>query len=57
MPKCQACQDEVDEVLRFKMNGKMRRLCEVCVEIAEEEAEISDGAYSAMKDMMEYKGR
>ena len=41
MPKCQECKEEVDEVHAFKVGGKRRKLCEDCLEIAEEQAEIA----------------
>ena len=54
--KCQDCGDEADEIVRVKVERKTLKLCEDCAEVRNEEAEIADGALSAMRDMMEYKG-
>ena len=56
MPQCPQCQEEVDELHPVKIHGKRRRLCEDCLEIAEEEAEIAEMSEAAVKDMMGYKG-
>jgi hypothetical protein len=57
MPICKECEDEVDELFRVKVDGKFRKLCEECVDLAREEAEIAGEALGAMQDMMGYKGR
>ena len=49
--------EEVDEVFSVKIRGRNKKLCEECVELAQEEAEIEEGAESAMRDMMGYKGK
>jgi len=54
---CQECDDEVEELVRIKIGRKVFRLCEACAERHQEQAEIADGAESAMREMMEYKGR
>ena len=56
MPTCPSCDDEVDELHSVKIHGKRKRLCEDCVELAEEEAEIAEMSEQAVKDMMGYKG-
>ena len=55
--KCRGCSEEVDEVFTVKIRGRNKKLCEECVELAEEEAEIEEGAESAMRDMMGFKGK
>ena len=57
MPKCQGCGEEVDEVQSFKVGSKRKKLCEDCLELAEEQAEIAEMSESAVQDMMGYKGR
>ncbi|MFT5352878.1 MAG: hypothetical protein ACI9KE_000075 [Polyangiales bacterium] len=57
MPKCQGCKEEADDLVPFKVEGKRKKLCEDCLEIAEEQAEIAEMGESAMQDMMGYKGR
>jgi hypothetical protein len=53
---CQECGEEVDEVFRMKVKGKMRKLCEECVEVIQEEQEIASEAQGMMRNLMEYKG-
>ncbi len=57
MAKCQQCKEEADELHPFKIAGKRKKLCEECLEIAEENAEIAEMSESAVQDMMGYKGR
>ena len=57
MPVCRTCQDEVDELVSVKVDGRRIRVCEDCAERAAEEAEIAEMSESAMQDMMGYKGR
>ena len=57
MPVCKECEDEVETLVRVKVAGKVRKLCEDCADRAREEAEIAGEAEGAMQDMMGYKGR
>jgi hypothetical protein len=57
MPKCQGCGEDVDELEAVKVGGKRKKLCEDCVELAEEQAQIAEMSEDAMRDMMEYKGK
>ena len=56
MPECPKCEEEVDELHPFKVGKKKLKLCEDCIEILEEEAEIASMSEDAIKDMMGYKG-
>ena len=55
--KCKQCQEDVDELHTVSVRGRARRLCEECVDLLKEEAEIEDAATGAMREMMGYKGR
>lgn len=57
MPVCKECEDEVDEVVRVKVDGKTQKLCEDCADIVREQLEIAEASQDAMREMMEYKGR
>lgn len=57
MPVCKECEDDVETLVRVKVAGKVRKLCEDCADRAREEAEIAGEAEGAMQDMMGYKGR
>jgi protein-arginine kinase activator protein McsA len=55
--KCPRCEEEVDELVTAEAGTKRKRVCEDCATQLNDEAEIADQATSAMKSMMEYKGR
>ncbi len=57
MPTCRACDDEVDEVVSVKAEGRRIKVCEDCADRIREEGEIAELSESAMQDMMGYKGR
>ena len=57
MPKCKECGDDVDEVYRVKVDGRVRRLCEDCADRVRQEMEIAEESESVVQDMMEFKGR
>ncbi len=54
---CQECEEEVQQLVAVKVGKKKLKLCEDCAEAKQQEAEIAEGAESAMQGMMEYKGR
>ncbi|MEM9072827.1 MAG: hypothetical protein AAGE52_30250 [Myxococcota bacterium] len=56
MPGCPRCEEEVDELHPIKVGRKRLKLCEDCIEIVEEEAEIAEMSEAAIKEMMGYKG-
>jgi ribosome-binding protein aMBF1 (putative translation factor) len=57
MPTCRACDDEVDELISVKAEGRRIKVCEDCAERIAEEAEIAEMSESVIQDMMGYKGR
>ena len=57
MPACRVCQDEVDELVSVKAEGRRIKVCEECAERIAEEAEIAEMSESVVQDMMGYKGR
>jgi ribosome-binding protein aMBF1 (putative translation factor) len=57
VPTCKSCDDEVDELVSVKADGRRIRVCEDCAERIAEEAEIAEMSESAIQDMMGYKGR
>lgn len=57
MPRCQECEEQVDEVQKVKVDGKVRKVCEECAERLREEAEIAEQSESVVQEMMGFKGR
>ena len=57
MPVCPPCKEEVDELHVVTIHGKKKKLCDDCLELAEEQAEIAEMSEDAIRDMMGYKGK
>ncbi|NLY93550.1 MAG: hypothetical protein GXY23_05930 [Myxococcales bacterium] len=57
MPICKVCEDEVDELVTVKVNGRSKKACEDCADRLREEAEIAEMSESVVQGMMEFKGR
>jgi ribosome-binding protein aMBF1 (putative translation factor) len=57
MPVCKECEDEVDELVRVKIDGKIRKLCEDCADRAREQAEIAEESEAVVQGMMGFRGR
>ena len=57
MPKCKECGDEVEELVRIKIDRRWVRLCEDCADRAREEMEIAEESESVIQDMMGFRGR
>ncbi len=57
MPSCQECDDEVDELVKVKVSGRVRKLCEDCADRVREEAEIAEESEAVVQQMMGFKGR
>jgi hypothetical protein len=55
--ECKLCGEEADELVEVLVKGKKKRACEECASKANEEGEIAEGALSAVRGMMEYKGK
>jgi hypothetical protein len=57
MPTCPDCDEEVDALVRVKVEGRVRKLCEDCADRARESAEIAEASESVIQDMMGFRGR
>ena len=57
MPTCKECGDEVEELFRVKVDGRTKKLCEDCADLAREHAEIAEESEAAVQEMMGFKGR
>jgi ribosome-binding protein aMBF1 (putative translation factor) len=57
MPECRECGDDVDELFKVKVEGRVQKLCEDCADRAREDAEIAEQSESVIQGMMGYKGR
>ena len=57
MATCKRCGEEVDELVKVKVDGKAQKLCADCAEVVEEEATVARESETAVQNMMGYKGR
>jgi NMD protein affecting ribosome stability and mRNA decay len=57
MAKCSECGDEIDEIFKVKVGGRVKKLCEDCADRAREEMEIAEESEAVVQDMMGFKGR
>lgn len=57
MPTCRECKDDVDRLVSFKLNGKVRKACADCADRLREEAEVAEASEGVVQSMMGYKGR
>ncbi len=57
MPVCRECEDEVEELVKVKVGGKTKKVCEDCADRLKEEAHVAEESEAVMQDMMGYKGR
>ena len=57
MPTCKRCEDEVEELVKVKVDGRTQRMCEDCADELREQAEIAEESESVVQGMMGFKGR
>ncbi|MBC7172961.1 MAG: hypothetical protein H5U40_11055 [Polyangiaceae bacterium] len=57
MPVCKMCEDEVDELVAVKVEGRAKKVCEDCADRIREEAEVKEESESVVQNMMGFKGR
>jgi hypothetical protein len=57
MPTCNGCGNEVDELLKVKLDGRTKKLCEDCVDTAKDDAAVAEESESVVQNMMGFKGR
>ena len=57
MPTCKVCDNEVDQLVSVKVEGKSKKMCEDCADRAREEAEVAEASESVVQNMMGFKGR
>ncbi len=55
--ECAECGDEVETLVKVKLKSKTKKLCQDCADRVADEDVVSAEAESAMRSMMEYKGK
>jgi hypothetical protein len=56
MYECQMCGDEIDEIFRVEVEGRVRRVCEDCADRLREEREIAEESADVLREMMGFRG-
>ena len=57
MPVCRECDNEVDALVKVKIAGKAKKMCEDCADRVRETAAIAEESESVVQNMMGFKGR
>lgn len=57
MATCKGCGEDVEELVSVQVDGKKKKLCEECAELAEEQGAIAEESEAAVQQMMGFKGR
>jgi ribosome-binding protein aMBF1 (putative translation factor) len=57
MATCKVCDDEVDQLVSVKVDGKAKKMCEDCADRARESAEVAEASEAVVQGMMGFKGR
>jgi ribosome-binding protein aMBF1 (putative translation factor) len=57
MAICNGCGEDVDELQKVKVDGRVKKLCEDCIEAARADAQVAEESEAAVQQMMGYKGR
>lgn len=57
MPTCKSCDNEVDQLISVKVEGKTKKLCEDCADRAVEQAAVAEESEAVVQNMMGFKGR
>ena len=57
MPKWAGCGENVDELQMVKVDGKAKKLCDECADVAHTNATVAEESEAAVQQMMGFKGR
>lgn len=57
MPVCKMCDEEVDELVGVKVQGRTKKVCEDCADELREQEDIAEESEAVVQQMMGFKGR
>ena len=55
--ECKECGNEVEELVKVRVAGKVKKLCEDCADRLREQGEIAEQSEAVVQQMMGFKGR
>lgn len=56
MPVCKECGDEVETLVKVKVGGKVKKLCEDCADRVREDSEVAEASEQVVRQMMGFRG-
>jgi ribosome-binding protein aMBF1 (putative translation factor) len=57
MAFCKGCDNEVDELVSVKVDGKKKKLCQDCADRIAESDAVAEQSEAVVQGMMGFKGR
>ncbi|HQP33783.1 MAG TPA: hypothetical protein PLI95_01325 [Polyangiaceae bacterium] len=57
MPTCKECDNEVDELVTVKVDGKKKKMCQDCADRVQQDDEVARESESVVQGMMGFRGR
>jgi ribosome-binding protein aMBF1 (putative translation factor) len=57
VPECKHCGNEADALVKVRVEGKVKKLCEDCADRLREEGEVAAESEAVVQQMMGFKGR
>jgi hypothetical protein len=57
MPTCRECDNETEELVVVKVDGKAKKMCEDCKDRVRESDEVAEASEAVVQGMMGFKGR
>ena len=55
--ECKECGNEVEVLVKVRVDGKVKKLCEDCACRLREQGEIAEQSEAVVQQMMGFKGR
>jgi ribosome-binding protein aMBF1 (putative translation factor) len=57
VPECKQCGNEAEVLVKVRVEGKVKKLCEDCADRLREEGEVAAESEAVVQQMMGFKGR
>jgi hypothetical protein len=57
MPTCRECNNDVDELVAVRVEGKRKKMCQDCADRAKESELVGQESEGVIQEMMGFRGR
>jgi hypothetical protein len=57
MATCRECENEVEELVTVRVEGKRKKMCQDCADRLRESEQVAEESEAAVQQMMGFKGR